>query len=182
MKRIYETSAAKSLKAYVILSRGGKLVARVLAHYGDSVCRVEVNDEKSDAMQVGSARGGGYDKFTAALSGLTIDGHVMSDHCGERAKPPRGLNYFPSDYKPRPGYSLANWQEYDRATGESRSGYYWRERAEAELGEGAAWDDVKARAIELKAAADLVGGYSSCFRDSGLDYLTARGYRVLQVI
>ena len=41
-KRIYETAAAKSLSAYVVLDRHGKHVATVRAHHGNSLVRVEV--------------------------------------------------------------------------------------------------------------------------------------------
>lgn len=33
-------------------------------------------------MQDGSASGYGYDKQTAALAGLIVDGHTLGDHCG----------------------------------------------------------------------------------------------------
>lgn len=33
-------------------------------------------------LQQGRTGGYGYDKFTAALAGLIIDGHTMADHCG----------------------------------------------------------------------------------------------------
>ena len=40
-----------------------------------------------DGPQVGSASGCGYDKETAALTGLTIGGVELGDHCDHRGRP-----------------------------------------------------------------------------------------------
>lgn len=70
--------------------------------------------ERKDAhesfqFQYGRAGGYGYDKFAAALSGLYIDGHAMTDHCGARLNLPKGAEVFPRDFKTPKGYRLANW-------------------------------------------------------------------------
>lgn len=78
VKRIYETPAARALSAYVVF-KGADLVAKVLAAHGQSRVLVEVIG--GGKVQTGKASGYGYDKFTAALAGLVIDGHVMADHC-----------------------------------------------------------------------------------------------------
>jgi hypothetical protein len=79
--KVTETKAGKAISAFVILNKKGKHIATVRAHYSDAG-RVTVNvfDFKT-TFQAGSASGYGYDKFTAALRGLTIDGHKMCDHC-----------------------------------------------------------------------------------------------------
>lgn len=50
----------------------------------------------------------------------------------------------------------------------------------------ARWDDVAVKARELEiawqASEDCETGYSDCYRDSGLDYLKAIGYLVIQAI
>lgn len=180
-KYVRETSAAKSIKAFVIM-KGSRHVATVQAHYGNSRCLVNVwHNDGSAPMQHGSASGGGYDKFTAALSGLTIDGHVMSDHCGARLSPPKALGYFPADYKPRRGYRLENYGEYD-AHGVRWTSYSAQDSARTQLGESAEWDAVGALAKQLRADANLTRGYSSCYKESGLSYLEALGYSVISAI
>jgi len=108
--------------------------------------------------QRGRAGGYGYDKFTAALSGLTIDGHVMSDHSGADLMAAKLLKQYGKialagqdttaiEAKIRAkGYSLTNWT--------SNGGYKPNE-----------WN-----------------GYQSCYKTPGLDYLRAIGYRVIDVI
>lgn len=192
---VRETAAGKSISAWVIL-KAGKEVATVQAHYGSGgavtvnifQCGSAANRSEAASglkalyFQAATAGGYGYDKLTAALSGLWIDGHQLTDHCGGSLKPPRRLKYFPSDYKPRKGYRLANYGQFDRATGEPRGSYWLRDEAECQLGKGAEWEAVQARIAELKAAADTVGGYSSCYRDEGFKYLQAIGYTVIQAI
>ncbi len=199
---VRETAAGKSISAWVIF-KAGKEVATVQAHYGsggavtvnifqrDSAAkRSEAASGRSEAasgrkdlrFQAATTGGYGYDKLTAALSGLWIDGHQLTNHCEDSMNPPRGMKYFPADYKPRKGYRLANYGQFDRATGERIESYRWRELATAELGETAEWETIKARTRELENAADTVGGYSSCYRVEGFNYLQAIGYTVIQAI
>lgn len=138
MKQVRETTAARSIRAIVIM-RGKRHVATVQAHYGNSRVSVDVWHTDGTPLQQGSASGYGYDKFTAALSGLTIDGHKMTDHCGARKNPPRGATVWPRDAKEPRGYRFANYS----------------------------------------AALD---GYTDCYRESGLNYLTAIGYTIIQAI
>lgn len=205
---IRDTAAAKSVSAWVILKRG-KEVATVRAHYGNGGS-VTVNVwQRSDAAersakateryghpleatdkynspgsyQADRAGGYGYDKFTAALGGMWIDGHRMSDHSSRDGapKPPKGLTYFPADYKCPKGYSLANYGEYDEQ-GKRRDSYSWSEAATAELGEGAAFADVQRRVKQLRESANLTGGYSNCYKADGLKFLQAIGYTVIQAL
>lgn len=197
-KQVRETAAGQSLKVYVIM-KGARHIATIHAHFSnggtctadawhhDAKARERTNaalglDSREYGPQQGRAGGYGYDKETAALRGMVIDGLALSDHCGERRKPPRGLRYFPADYKPPRGYSLANYGRFDRETGERRHSYHWQDMAKAELGESAEWETISARAKELEAAVDTVPGYDSCYRDSGLKFLEARGYRVIQAL
>lgn len=66
---------------------------------------------KVAGQQVGRAGGYGYDKFTAALSGLFIGKHEMSNHCGGRMKRPKGRLWQDSDKArlARKGYVLSNY-------------------------------------------------------------------------
>ena len=76
---------------------------------------------KVAGLQQGRAGGYGYDKFTAALAGLVIDGHKLTDHCGDRLAPPKGRLWRDTDRAKlaRKGYSLANW----RADGPNGAGW-----------------------------------------------------------
>jgi hypothetical protein len=155
-KRVSETAAGRSISALIVLRKNGEHVATVQIHYGESVVSVDIwnhvprrgrPNPTREAMDKardwnpshGRAGGYGYDKLTAALAGLEIDGIRLSDHCGECLPYPRGLDHFPEGFKPPAGFRLAN---------------YRRE----------------------------VGGWVSCYRDPGLRFLEARGYRVIQAI
>lgn len=108
-------------------------------------------------FQYARASGHGYNKFTAALAGLMIDGHKMTDDCEVRLKYPKGRASFPKDFKVRKGYRLANY-----AVG---SDVYPDTGAKK-------WHDM----------ADDESGYRDCYRLTGLEYLSAIGYAVTQVI
>lgn len=139
MKYVSECAAAKQLSAYVILNPKGEHVATFRAFHGSTVvvnvfnvttaaqlrCAKAAGLMKSDpgsqaareriahdnfSFQRGTAGGGGYDKVTAALSDMIIDGHKMTDHCGARLPLPKGATVFPRDFKVPKGYALANFQ------------------------------------------------------------------------
>lgn len=129
---------------------GGYAVVNV-AYPADGAGRLQVFviDAFGDSRTCtgGYASGYGYDKFTAALSGLTIDGRKLTDHCGQDdyskalLKRAKRLSYdecraLLSKGKAR-GYQFANW------TSE---------------------------------------GWGSCYKLSGLDYLRALGYVVIQAL
>ena len=122
-------------RLYVTCRQTGKAAERSAA------VRAKLGWKGKDAeayAQHGSAGGWGYDKKTAALSGIVIDGHELTDHCGRNKKPPRGMAAWPRDAKPPRGWRFANWS------------------AEKQ-------------------------GWADCYRTSGLDYLRALGYTVVDV-
>jgi hypothetical protein len=108
--------------------------------------------------QTGRAGGGGYDKFTAALSGMVFDGHKLTDHGREAGapKPPKGRTTFPRDFKAPKGWSLANWVDGSALTHDGSR--RWPNVPEGE------------------------SGFLSCFREAGFKYLEALGYRVIQAL
>ncbi|RVT75635.1 hypothetical protein EM858_14400 [Agrobacterium sp. CNPSo 2736] len=196
VKYVSDTKAGKSISAYIILNKKGEHVATVKAHFSDGgTCLVNVHDDKA-GFQRGTASGFGYDKFTSALSGLTIDGHELTGHCSRDGapKPPKGRKTFPHDVKPRKGYSFANYTTISRETGNTIYRDEWIKRAYEELGiadasndeKNARWNEVAEKAHDLETtwrkSEDCEAGYSSCFRLSGLDYLKALSYRVIQAI
>ncbi len=224
-KYVHETSAAKSVSARIIL-KGNRYVATVRAHYGNSRVLVNVyqgsesylnafrakaglkrnaplSDESQKqayenfGFQSASASGYGYDKFAAALAGMIIDGHAMSDHSSRDGspKPPKGCGgLYPEGFKTPKGYSLANWTRASKATGQTFHAYTWRDKAKAELGfpkdnheiTGEQWEQIDAKADamrqEWEASDDCVTGWQSCYKESGLNYLRALGYSVHQAI
>lgn len=187
-KYVSDTKAAKSISAYIITDKKGRFVAKVQVHYADGG-RITVNVFDTEAgFQSASAGGGGYDKFAAALSGMTIAGHKMSNHCGTEGVPktPKGRKTYPKDYKVKPGYSLANWTSISKKTGNRVDSYDFRNKAQELLGEDAEWEAVKEKAFQMdtewRASDDCESGYGSCFRLTGLDYLKALGFNVFQAI
>lgn len=96
MRRFHDFAATKNISVYVVMN-GARHVATVRAHHAGA-CFVEVCNfgKGPDKVQTGTASGGGYDKFTAALAGLVIDGVTMaehSEHGRKGAKDVRGANY-----------------------------------------------------------------------------------------
>ncbi len=117
-----EMKAAKAVGCYVIM-KGARFVAKVQTHRSAAgVMQVDVWQDykaatrstkaagRATLMVYQSARagGGGYDKFTACLAGMWVDGHKLADHCGESLKPPKGSTVFPFGFKTPKGYTLAN--------------------------------------------------------------------------
>jgi len=195
-KYVSDTKAGKSVSAYVILNRKGEHVATIRAHFSDGGnCLVNVFDDKA-GFQAATAGGYGYDKFTAAISGLSVDGHKLSDHCGTDGapKPPKGRKTFPRDYKAPKGYSLANWCSLSRKTGCTLYRDHWINLACDALGiprdrpnlTDSQWESIQEKVYEIEKAwresDDCEQGFSDCYRLSGLDYLRAIGYRVIQAI
>ena len=132
-KYVSDTKAAKSLSAHVILRPDGSVVGVVKIHHGQGrkFCNIH---QRSDAwracavafgmdlstrvgeeaghnrfgFQYATASGYGMDLTNQMLSGLMIDGHKLTDDCGESLPRPAG-GLFPQGFTPPPGYSLCNW-------------------------------------------------------------------------
>ena len=186
---VRESSAGKTISAWIVTNGRSEYVAKVQAHFAPSG-RVSVNvfDSGSREVQHGRAGGYGYDKLTAALRGLVIAGHTLADHCEVRLRPPRGLPGFPPDYR-RKGYRTANYMQWVRDNSDSP----WRALSETERravrprSHGAlddSPDELAARDFMRAAMGrdDVFTGFSDCFKISGLEYLTERGLRVHRAI
>ncbi len=88
----------------------GKYAKILTAHPKDGAGRLTVfiHDFFGDCgseVQTGSATGYGYDKTTAAMRGMVIDGHELGDHSGVDKSCARQIK----TQKAKPGYSLCNW-------------------------------------------------------------------------
>jgi hypothetical protein len=136
--------------------------AEIIVKYpkdGAGRLRVSLRDCFGDSCEFsnGSAGGYGYDKLTSAIVSLgVIDGHKLTDPCSTDDKSEKFLEA-------------------------------WHAAKDA-----AAKDAVKKRANKAGygfANWSSVGGYcptgrdgwQSCYRASGLDYLTAIGYKILTI-
>lgn len=96
MKRIDETQAAKQLSAYIIVDKEGKLVGKVHVYYSISGLKTTVNawdfdPNRDDTFMSASASGGGYDKLSACLDGMTFMGHTLADNGKNQIS---GLDYL----------------------------------------------------------------------------------------
>ena len=165
VKFVRESAASKAISAWIVTNRRGECLAKVQAHFAQSGrVSVDVFDAGSGVVQHGRAGGYGYDKLTAALSGLVVAGHTLADHCEVGLRPPRGLPGFPPDYR-RKGYQTANPMHWIRDNADSP----WRALSETERRAAMGRDDV-------------FTGFSDCYKVAGLEYLTERGLRVHQAI
>ena len=189
VKFVRESAAGKAISAWTITNGRGECLAKVQAHFAPSGgVRVDVFNSGRD-VQHGSAGGYGYDKLTAALSGLVVAGHKLAGHCEVGLRPPRGLPGFPPDYR-RKGYQTANSMQWVRDNADS----HWRALSEIErlaatrprsygaLGDSP--DELAARDFVRAAMGrgDVFAGFSDCYQVAGLEYLTERGLRVHRAI
>ena len=153
-KQVRETSAGKSVSAWVILRNDGRHVATVQAAFLDSgSVMVDVWGPHSLEHQ-GKVGGYGYDKFTAALSGAIIDGIKMFDH------------------------SVGN---YDPKNPQFKDLDILFKRYQRDVEHSQKWND-EARNIGARFANYKDGKYISLYYISGLDRLTEMGYNVIQAI
>jgi hypothetical protein len=192
--QVRETSAGKSISAWVILNKKGVHVATVNAHYSnggrvsvdvwntsagiDSICKrpdcwaklpagkdYQVSAWELFGLQQSRAGGYGYDKFAAALSGLIIDGHTMADHCGQVPEAEKARTALMRQYVKFHDYS----GERTRAAENGWDQGYWNKRAGRIGASFANYSTEKGR-------------FDSLHFTSGLDRLRALGYQVIQAI
>ena len=115
-------------------------------------------------LQASSAGGYGYDKTTAALAGLIVDGHTLADHCGR----------VPESETAKARLFAAYCAAFDG------------KQNRADLAEQMAQDDWNARAKKIGARfanwSSESNRYTSLHFDSGLTRLESLGYRVVSVL
>ena len=109
-------------------------------------------------MQSGSAGGYGYDKQTAALSGLIVDGHTLADHCGHVPEADKAKARLLAAYTKAAALS---------DTAEMRA--EWTAKAQKIGAHFANWSREENR-------------YTSLHFESGLKRLEMFGYTVIQAI
>lgn len=155
-KQVRETSIGKSISAYVVLRNDGRHVATIQAAFLDSGnVMVDVWGPHSLEHQ-GKAGGYGYDKFTAALSGAEIDGNVIYDH---------SVGNYETDVTPKYPELSSLMARYNNSF--DNKSIDWQEKAKSIGASFANWKD---------------GKYHSLYFISGLERLTALGYKVIKAI
>jgi len=178
---IRDTKAARELSAVIVLKRG-KVVAQVMARhagavtvnvwqYGEAQARsAEVlrrmypkaaDSENLGMYQSGRAGGYGYDKKTAAMRGMVIDGVRLYDHCGHDEKSERLFKQYCKFHDYSGEVARSKEKGWDRA--------YWDKRAARIGARFANWDCSRGR-------------YGSLFYDGGLDRLERMGYTLVHVL
>ena len=105
MKRADDFAAFDNISAYVIINPRGEHVATIRAHFGSAVT-VTVYD--GGEVKTEKRGGGNYDRFTSALHGMSIDGHIISDDCAVHLEAPERGFWKQNDKIPA-GYRLANY-------------------------------------------------------------------------
>ena len=110
MKTADEYTPFNKISAYIVLNKQGEAVAKVLAHFGESKVTVTVyNFDENRGSETSTASGCGYDKFTSALAGLTVAGHVMADHCDYVLRVNSSDGWARDAEPPRKGYFFCNY-------------------------------------------------------------------------
>lgn len=163
MKQVRETKAGSSISAYVVM-KDKKEIATVQAHFGNSTVTVNIWDGHNE-LQQGRAGGYGYDKFTAALSGMTISGVTLNDHCGTNKATERMLKAYRKEIK---GLSRDERREHEKK---------WQVKAEKKGMRFANYCKVNQGDEDCKEYV-----YTSLFLESGLDKLKMLGFNVIQAI
>jgi hypothetical protein len=109
-------------------------------------------------FQAASAGGYGYDKTTAALSGLIVDGHTLADHCGGVPEADKAKDRLFAAY-----CKAAATDDTAEMRGE------WAAKARKIGARFANWNRAENR-------------YYSLYFESGLDRLRTLGYTVFDVL
>ena len=186
MKRVDETKAGQSISAFVIISPENVFIAKVQAHYSEAG-RVLVNVwnwGEGQNYQEGSAGGYGYDKFTAAIRGMVIDGHELTDHCAVSLPKPEIFDA---------GSEMVICESVETTGGGGLKIRVLQDNVVYKTG------DIVVTLPELVTKLDYFPhdfqppagyhvanwtdkGYADCYKESGLDYLKRLGYSVIQAI
>jgi len=158
-KYVTDTAAGKSISAYIVL-KNGKEIATVRAYFSNGgACLVNVYSMNGSEFQHKRTGGYGYDKFTAALSGLVIDGVTLNDHCGHNEQSEKMFKAYRKACAAQGG-EIAYAGEFQKA---------WNKKAAKIGAHFANWNRETT-------------GFSSLHLASGLDRLRALGYTVIQAI
>lgn len=162
VQRSFSTARATGVVSDADLA---KLVAKAPDYYRDDESRLDWAAYQACGLQQGSAGGGGYDKFAAAISRLIIDGHTIADHCGQVPEAEKARAALMRQYCKFHDYS----GERARAIENGWDRKYWDKRA-ARIGASFAnYNSEKGR-------------FTSLHFTSGLDRLCDLGYNVIQAI
>ena len=129
MANKYDTHAAHMAqnRVYVITHPKKTGHAEIIVKFpkdGAGRLKVSLRDCFGETCEfsTGYAGGWGYDKETAAISGLVVDGHTITDHCAQDATSEKLLNAYAKVFgdalrcenveraAKSQGYSFTNWE------------------------------------------------------------------------
>ena len=102
---ILRKKSFQNISAQVVM-KDGKFICKVIAYHTPMKTVVEVRGPDVEYQR--SVGGWGYDRYTCALAGCVIDGHVITDHAQEQLPLPKE-GVFPIDFVPPTGYYTTNW-------------------------------------------------------------------------
>lgn len=169
--------------AWLIFRNDGVLIGKVQALYTASAVRVQVWDwSKPEPVQNGKASGCGYDKFTAALAGCTVDGITLTDHCSKDSRTSAILEAYTREIIKAQKAGADKDQQY-------KIEKKWRNKAEKYGSHFANYTEHNAKNLTSWQAENFerrrkgnVWRYTDLYLESGLKRLEMLGYKVYQAI
>ena len=177
-------SDKSNTSAWLIFCEDGKLIGKVHALFSTSgTVRVQVWDWGTDKpVQEGKASGYGYDKLTAALSGCTIDGITLTDHCehDERATKlleeyTRTITNAQKEGKPKEVIDAIEKEYVEKA---KKIGAWFANYTEFDPQGRTSWMNEKM----IRGAKGNTWRYTDLYFEAGLKKLEMLGYKVYQAI
>lgn len=191
-KMVRETAAGKAISVYYITPPNGLETHTLHVHYGSTgIVTLDLFKQGGGLIYQGRASGYGYDKFTAALSGAVVDGHVLRDHCEYllKAGPDTvdkgavlvGNTWVFLDNNPlKPvGFCGVNTGIFNKVTGEPVG----KRSVTDEYGKWLAWEYRAGQYGDGDIVTDpIFYAFTEYRQESGLGYLRDLGYHVNQVL
>jgi len=190
MKQVREmnNAADKTFGAWIIMNPKNQHVATVQACWTkNGMCYVDVwntslsKTSNDNGPQQGKAGGYGYDKFSAAIRGMVIDGVKMTDHCGTDEVTEKLLKQYHAE-----GVKLADtgllhaseeWQAFHKK---------WEAKVKKIGARFANMDTVEAFKTGTTGAGrenrSQPWMYSSLYYESNMDKLRLLGYDIINAL
>jgi len=177
-------SDKSNTSAWLIFRKDGVLIGKVHALFSTSgSVRVQVWDwSKDEPIQEGKASGYGYDKLTAALSGCTIDGILLTDHCETDSRTKTLLAAYTrkitkAQKEGKPKEVLQGIEKYYERQAKKIGAHFANYTEHSPEGK-TAWNDDKMK----RGVKGNTWRYTDLYLESGLEKLEMLGYKVYQAI
>ena len=190
---VNRTAAGKQISAWAVVRKSGphagEIAAKISAHYSGSRVLVNVSDVEGFKSATGQ-------RLETALSGLTVDGVRLFDHCTVPEDGAKWLKKAAAIYKAHPLPELPDlginpdgmkWADYVAEMKKRATPAYFeisKQREAIKVQRGAAMQkltaQIAARGMQFANGDDK--GPSSIYYIPGLGRLAAMGYTVVQII